>query len=96
MGRPHGVYGNGCTVKARRRGSPLDGRISREQASSGLRLLMINIDHFERFRAGGIRLCGRNLQSDLGLRFIDTPGVELERCGFRQHMGQRVSNLQEG
>jgi hypothetical protein len=47
-------------------------------------------------RAAGFRLCGRNLQGDLGLRFIDTPGVELERCGLRQHMGQRVSNLQEG
>ena len=45
--------------------------------------------------AAGCRLCGRTQEGDLGLRFIDTPGVELERCGLRQPMGQRVSNLQE-
>jgi hypothetical protein len=33
--------------------SPMDVNTSRGQASSGLRLLMINIDHFEKYRAGG-------------------------------------------
>jgi hypothetical protein len=40
------------TVKAIRRISPIYVRISRGQASSGLQRLMINVDHFERYRAG--------------------------------------------
>jgi len=45
-------------------------------------------------RASGCCLYGRDQEGDLGLQFIDVAGVELERCGLGQHMGQRVSNLQ--
>jgi hypothetical protein len=44
--------------------------------------------------ASGSRLCGRDQEGDLGLGFIDTPGIELKRCGRGQYMGQRVSTLQ--
>jgi hypothetical protein len=44
-------------------------------------------------RAAGCRLCGRDQEGNLGLRFINAPGVQSERCGLGQQMGQRVSNL---
>jgi hypothetical protein len=47
------LHSNFCTVEAISRISPIYVIISRGKALSGLRLLMINIDHFERDRAGG-------------------------------------------
>jgi hypothetical protein len=44
-------------------------------------------------RASGLCLCGRDQQGDLGVHFVDVPGVQLERCGLGQDMGKRVSNL---
>ena len=44
-------------------------------------------------RASGCRLCGRDQEGDLGVRLVDLPGVQLERRGFWQQMGKRVSNL---
>jgi hypothetical protein len=38
-------------------------------------------------RASGCRLCGRDQEGDLGLRFIDAAGIELEWCGLGQQMG---------
>jgi hypothetical protein len=38
-------------------------------------------------------LCGRDEEGNLGLLFIDAPGVELERCGLGSYMGERVLNL---
>ena len=38
-------------------------------------------------RAAGCRLCRRNQEGDLGLGFLDSPSVELARCGLRQQMG---------
>ena len=45
-------------------------------------------------RAPGRRLCGRNQEGNLGLRFIEMPGVELKQWGLGHQMGQRVSTLQ--
>ena len=39
-------------------------------------------------RAAGCRLCGRDQEGDLGVRVVDVPGVQLERCGVGQYMGQ--------
>jgi hypothetical protein len=44
-------------------------------------------------RASGVRLCGRDQEGDLGVRFVDVPGSQLERRGVGQDMGQRFSNL---
>jgi hypothetical protein len=46
-------------------------------------------------RASGFRLCGSDQKDDLGLGFINAPGLELKRYGLGQQMGQRVSNLHE-
>jgi hypothetical protein len=52
----------------------------------------------KRFAVAGFaataRTHGRDEQGNLGLRFIDMPGVEVKRCGLGQQMGERVSNLQ--
>jgi hypothetical protein len=34
--------------------------------------------------AAGCRLCGRDQEDDLGLRFINAPSIQLERCGLGQ------------
>lgn len=47
-------------------------------------------------RAAGGRLWGRDLQSALPARVVEMPGVQWERAGVRQEMGQRWSNLQRG
>jgi hypothetical protein len=44
-------------------------------------------------RASGLRLCGRHEEGNLGMRFIEAAGVELESEGFRQQIGKRGSNL---
>jgi hypothetical protein len=44
-------------------------------------------------RAAGFRLCGRDQEGDLRARFVEVPGIEVERDGVGQDMGQRVSNL---
>jgi hypothetical protein len=45
-------------------------------------------------RAAGFRLRRRDQESDLGLRVVDVPGVQLERCGVGQGIRKRCSNLQ--
>jgi hypothetical protein len=44
-------------------------------------------------RAAGGRLYGGDQESDLRVCFVEVPGVQVERCGFGQDMGQRFSNL---
>jgi hypothetical protein len=51
------LLGNCYTGQAISRIAPINVRVSRGQASSGLRLLMINHDHFERDRVGRAQTC---------------------------------------
>jgi hypothetical protein len=43
--------------------------------------------------ASGFRLCRRGQEDDLGLEFINAPGLKLKRYGLGQQMSQRVSTL---
>jgi hypothetical protein len=43
--------------------------------------------------AAGYRLYGRDQEGELHVRVVEVPGVQLERDGVGQYMGQRVSNL---
>jgi hypothetical protein len=45
--------------------------------------------------ASGVRLCGSDQEGNLGLGFINAPGLEVKRYDLGQQMGQRVSNLHE-
>jgi len=38
-------------------------------------------------RAASRRLGGRDQEGDLGLRFLNTPGVKVERCSLGQYIG---------
>jgi hypothetical protein len=46
------LHSKSCAFKGLSRIPPIDGSIARGNALSGRRLLMINIDHFEKYRSG--------------------------------------------
>jgi hypothetical protein len=41
--------------------------------------------------AAGFHLCGTDQEGDLRARFVEVPGIQLERYGVGPYMGQRIS-----
>jgi hypothetical protein len=49
------------------------------------------IPHRGKGRRGHV--CGRDQEGDPGVRVVEVPGVQVERCRVGQGMSKRVSNL---